>query len=120
MRSNQMTDGRDTVSSCTPAGQARRLAAFRRQYPEWRIGFDHSVEIWRAYRDLSNGFELHCQYVLKDLLDKLEEIAAQGEPAGLTPRPIRLQNHNPDQLAGDMQRIERSLSGSPPCIGGVT
>lgn len=78
-----MIGGPNAVSACTPEGDAPRKAAFLKQHPEWSIGLDHSVGIWRGYRDLPNGLKLHCRYELKDLLDRLEQVAAQDAQTSL-------------------------------------
>jgi hypothetical protein len=64
-----------TDHACVPdEDELHRLSVFRASNPEWCIGFDHSVEVWRAFRDLPHGFELHCRHELKKLLDDLEAI----------------------------------------------
>jgi hypothetical protein len=70
--------------ACVPdAEQRSRLRAFLAANPEWSVGYDHSVGVWRAFRDWPGGFELHCRYQVDDLLDHLETVLA-AEP-GIRP-----------------------------------
>jgi hypothetical protein len=62
------------VHACEPEDQVKRKAAFLAEHPEWRIGLDHSADVWRGFRDTPSGFELHVRYELEDLLDKLESL----------------------------------------------
>jgi len=52
--------------------QAKSLAAFREQHPEWRI-FSGEFGTWQAERDDEHGSDTHVRYQLDDLLDVLEE-----------------------------------------------
>jgi hypothetical protein len=51
--------------------QEIRLAAFREQYPEWRI-FPGEFGTWQAERDTEHGSDTHVRYQLDDLLDVLK------------------------------------------------
>lgn len=52
--------------------QAKRLAKFREQHPEWRI-FAGEFGTWNAERDAEHGSDTHVRYQLDDLLDFLEQ-----------------------------------------------
>lgn len=51
--------------------QVPRLAKFRAENPEWKIGMIRSVGVWQALRLREGGEDCHMRYELQDLLDTL-------------------------------------------------
>lgn len=54
-----------------PDDQVPRLGKFRAEHPDWKIGFDHTIGVWRALRLRDGGSDTHVRYLLRDLLDAL-------------------------------------------------
>jgi hypothetical protein len=59
--------------------QAHRLRAFRAQNPQVVIGTLGITGAWQATIPQHNGEIVMTRYVLRDLLDKLDEVLAEQE-----------------------------------------
>ena len=76
-----MTSAWHPPPSLADLGEFPRLERFRAAHPEWRIGYDHDHRFWqgRAWQD---GEETTAvRYLLADLLDRLDVLAAP-DPGG--------------------------------------
>jgi hypothetical protein len=61
--------------------QVPRLRAFRAQYPQVVIGTLGVAGAWQARIPEHNGEIVMTRYMLRDLLDKLDEVLAEQERA---------------------------------------
>jgi hypothetical protein len=70
------------VRSAEPLAQLFRLAQFRAQQPGVVITQHASFGYWQAWIPASNGGSVITRYVLRDLLDALDELAASEGSLG--------------------------------------
>ena len=66
--------------SLADLGQFPRLRRFRSAHPEWQVGYDHDHQLWRALRQ-EEAETVAVRYLLSDLLDRLDVLAAP-DPGG--------------------------------------
>ncbi len=57
-----------------PFGQLFRLAQFRAQHPGVVIGKHDGFDYWEAWIPAGSGGTVIARFVLKDLLDRLDEL----------------------------------------------
>jgi hypothetical protein len=57
-----------------------RLNRFRSAHPGWRIGYNHELRFWQAWRAAPDGGTVVTRYVLEDLLDKLSSEDGAADP----------------------------------------
>jgi hypothetical protein len=70
------------VRNAEPLAQLFRLARFRAQHPRVVIAQHSSFGYWQAWIPASNGGSVFTRYVLSDLLDTLDELAASERGHG--------------------------------------
>jgi len=90
------------VRNAEPLAQLFRLARFRAQHPTVIITQHASFGYWQAWIPASNGGSVFTRYVLSDLLDTLDELAASergrgaGDPAAAPPGLPHGRDHQGD------------------------
>jgi hypothetical protein len=65
-----------------PVAQLFRLARFRAQHPMVVITQHASFGFWQAWIPVSNGGSVITRYVLRELLDELDELVASERSHG--------------------------------------
>ena len=70
------------MRNAEPLAQLFRLARFRAQHPRVIITQHASFGYWQAWIPASNGGSVFTRYVLGDLLDTLDELAASERDRG--------------------------------------
>jgi hypothetical protein len=90
------------VRNAEPLAQLFRLARFRAQHPRVIITQHASFGYWQAWIPASNGGSVFTRYILSDLLDTLDELAASergrgaGDPGAATPGLPHGRDHQGD------------------------
>ena len=89
-------------------GQVLRLQAFRTAHPHVIIG-DAGFGVWQARIPEQDGERIISRYMLRELLDKLDEIA--GEPGSQADSRLRINGQGALADAGNVLVVARGDFG---------